>query len=165
MVRRNHQDRPVDSQGVATPDPNGEPVAWMTYDPWGQPRTTEGEGSRLGFQGDVTDPETGDADMGARMYDPQYGASLRWTRAAGSLRNPMTLNEYGYASSSPISMHDPTGERQQARGCGGGEGSGGGSGGGGGEAPVDGWVAPAVGGEYSTGWVTLPLSRCRGGAK
>ncbi|WP_305790284.1 LamG-like jellyroll fold domain-containing protein, partial [Symbioplanes lichenis] len=43
------------------------------YDPYGQKVASSGTQSAAGFQGDWTDPDTGQVDMGARFYDPGTG--------------------------------------------------------------------------------------------
>jgi hypothetical protein len=59
------------------------------YDPFGVVTATTGTGPQLlttGFQGDWTDPETGDVNMGARWYNPsafkEMGELIAWIKGA-----------------------------------------------------------------------------------
>jgi hypothetical protein len=47
----------------------------VTYDPWGQVLAVSGPVVQVGYQGQWTDPGTGQTDMGARMYRPVPGGS------------------------------------------------------------------------------------------
>src|SRR5260370_19123188 len=42
----------------------------VTYDPWGQVLASAGPAIQVGYQGQWTDPGTGQGDMGARFYKP-----------------------------------------------------------------------------------------------
>jgi len=50
-----------------------------------------------GFQGDFTDPATGDVNMGARWYTPSSGTFRNRDSYAGELRTPVSLNRFTYA--------------------------------------------------------------------
>ena len=59
------------------------------YDPFGKEATSTGSTGRLGFQGDWTDPDTGEVDMAARWYQPGTGTftsrdSVNYTPATRS---------------------------------------------------------------------------------
>ena len=55
------------------------------YDPYGQTTAKTGDQSHVGFQGDWTDPDTGQVNMGARWYEPGTGTFTCVERFAGSL--------------------------------------------------------------------------------
>jgi RHS repeat-associated protein len=52
-------------------DDAGTVAGTRTYSPWGESRSSTGETSSLGFQGDPLDADTG--DLGTRLYDPSLG--------------------------------------------------------------------------------------------
>jgi RHS repeat-associated protein len=64
---------------------------------------------RFGYQGDYTDPTTGDVNMGARWYRPGAANFLSRDTYAGTLNTPVSLNRYTYANNSPLNFWDPTG--------------------------------------------------------
>jgi RHS repeat-associated protein len=95
---------------VATYTPTATTLATSTaYDPFGQPIASAGTRPSLGYQGQWTDPTTGQTDMGARWYDPGSGAFT----SRDSLQLPPTpsadANRYGYANADPLDNTDPTG--------------------------------------------------------
>jgi hypothetical protein len=49
----------------------------VTYDPWGQVLASSGPAVQVGYQGQWTDPGTGQVDMGARFYKPSAGGFIR----------------------------------------------------------------------------------------
>ncbi|MFE5501273.1 LamG-like jellyroll fold domain-containing protein [Amycolatopsis japonica] len=81
----------------------------VTFDPFGQPVATSGAKRAIGYQGDYTDPDTGQVNMTARWYDPSSGGftsrdsiSLPTTPSTGT-------NRYTYAFGAPTNYSDPTG--------------------------------------------------------
>jgi RHS repeat-associated protein len=90
-------------------DGSGAVVGSYSYDPWGVPRSTNGETALLGFQSDPTDPETGLVDMGARNYAPELGRFTTQDPVAGDSTNPLSMNPYIYGSDNSVTMVDPTG--------------------------------------------------------
>ena len=65
-------------------------------------------GITVGFQGDYTDPASGEV-MGARWYDPT-GAQFRSRDTVfGELMTPVSLNRYTYGWANPLVFWDPDG--------------------------------------------------------
>ncbi len=82
-----------------------------TWDPWGNPIAHTGPTVELGYQGQWTDPATGQVDMGARFYKPSTGGFINAdTTPAG--------NPYAYADDNPVSVTDPTGHSPSGGGSG-----------------------------------------------
>lgn len=79
------------------------------YDPYGQPTATAGARSNAGFQGDWTDPTTGQVDMGARWYEPGTGGFLSRDTANYSQGDSILANRYTYGAGDPLANNDPTG--------------------------------------------------------
>lgn len=96
-----------DAVGLATTSAGNQGTA--SYDAWGKPLATTGTTSWLGFQGDPTDPDTRQVDMGARWYDPGLGRFSTRDALFGDQAAPMSLNQFVYAQANPVSMWDPTG--------------------------------------------------------
>ncbi|ALG06950.1 hypothetical protein AOZ06_08455 [Kibdelosporangium phytohabitans] len=120
----------------------------VTFDPFGQPLATSGAKRAIGYQGDYTDPDTGQVNMTARWYDPASGAFTSRDSATLSSRE---ANRYSYGIGSPLNYTDPTGHsvwdkiwcRMFPADCRGTKdrwnpGGGGGGGGGGGDGGLDG---------------------------
>jgi RHS repeat-associated protein len=82
------------------------------FDPWGKSLATTGQSSFLGYQGDMTDPDTKQVDMGARWYAAGLGRFTTRDIIFGELASPMTLNQHVYGGLNPITMWDPTGMGQ-----------------------------------------------------
>ncbi len=104
--------------GFYLSDPHGDIVGTAaagavtgsrSYDPWGKPLASSGSTSYLGYQGDPTDPSTGQVDMGTRSYEPTLGRFSSRDVLFGDPTSPMSLNQYVYATDSPITFTDPTG--------------------------------------------------------
>jgi len=84
----------------------------ISFDPWGNKLATTGQTSFLGYQGDMTDPDTKQVDMGTRWYAAGLGRFTSRDELFGSLSSPATLNQHVYAGMNPITMWDPTGMGQ-----------------------------------------------------
>jgi RHS repeat-associated protein len=82
------------------------------YDPFGVVASAVGSGSQLattGFQGDWTDPTTGDVNMGARWYNPGTATFRTRDTYFGQLSTPFSLNRYTYGLNNPARYSDSTG--------------------------------------------------------
>jgi RHS repeat-associated protein len=91
-----------------------------SFDPWGKSLAVTGQTSFLGYQGDMTDPDTKQVDMGTRWYAAGLGRFTSRDVIFGDLASPMTLNQHVYGGMNPITMWDPTGMYQDDAGGGGG---------------------------------------------
>ncbi|MFI6674847.1 LamG-like jellyroll fold domain-containing protein [Kribbella sp. NPDC050469] len=83
-----------------------------TYDPFGNSTNATGLKYRVGYQGDWTDPRSGDVNQGARWYNPTSGTfnsrdSISHTPGTAS----SVLNLYAYGAGNPITRFDPDGHR------------------------------------------------------
>lgn len=65
--------------------------------------------TRAGFQGDWTDPISGQVHMGARWYRPSSATFTARDTYEGELTNPVTRNRYLYGNGSPLRHWDPDG--------------------------------------------------------
>ncbi|MGB8858510.1 MAG: RHS repeat-associated core domain-containing protein, partial [Ilumatobacteraceae bacterium] len=88
---------------------NGVVSATRAYDPLGDVIGETGTLTPLGYQGDYTDPTTGDVWMGARWYRPGTGTFINRDTVFGHLQTPISLNRYTYAYGDPLGMFDPDG--------------------------------------------------------
>jgi RHS repeat-associated protein len=85
----------------------GTPVV-QRYLPYGAPRSTTG-GSVVtdkGWIGQTRDNSTGLQYLNARYYDPVIG---RFTAVDPVVADADSLDRYGYAAGSPVTLSDPTG--------------------------------------------------------
>ncbi|NIK58320.1 RHS repeat-associated core domain-containing protein [Kribbella shirazensis] len=83
-----------------------------TYDPFGQSTNATGLKYRVGYQGDWTDPRSGDVNQGARWYNPGTGTfNSRDTITHNAGTASSVLNLYAYAGGNPITLNDPDGHR------------------------------------------------------
>ncbi|MEU4192303.1 LamG-like jellyroll fold domain-containing protein [Kribbella sp. NPDC026611] len=83
-----------------------------TYDPFGNSTSATGLKYRIGYQGDWTDPRSGDINEGARWYNPGNGtfnSRDSITHDAGTASS--VLNLYAYAGGNPVTLNDPDGHR------------------------------------------------------
>ncbi|MCZ4102531.1 LamG-like jellyroll fold domain-containing protein [Streptomyces sp. H39-C1] len=80
------------------------------YDPWGTAASPSTLAGTLGYQGEYTDPTTGQVNMHARWYTPASGrfqsADTQENSAVGASAN---ANPYAYGVGSPLTGTDPTG--------------------------------------------------------
>lgn len=79
------------------------------YDPFGAVIAAIGGQPDVGFQGDWTDPTTGQVDMGSRWYEPDTGAFLSRDTATYTSGDSVLANKYAYAADNPLGNNDPTG--------------------------------------------------------
>ncbi|KKL48874.1 hypothetical protein LCGC14_2321150, partial [marine sediment metagenome] len=80
------------------------------FDPFGKPAATTGSSTiTVGFQGDWTDPASGDVWMGARWYDPTSAQFRSRDTLRGELATPISLNRYTYGWANPLTYWDPDG--------------------------------------------------------
>ncbi|XRQ08835.1 RHS repeat-associated core domain-containing protein [Actinomadura welshii] len=113
-IRQNNQSYRAYTDGhddlTALYDPGTTTLNGSTaYDPNGQPTTTNGTTSLLGYQGEYTDPGTGRVNMHARWYTP--GTATFTSRDDWTL-NPdpsVQANRYTYANAAPLDGTDPSG--------------------------------------------------------
>jgi RHS repeat-associated protein len=82
------------------------------FDPWGVSLATTGQVSFLGYQGDMTDADSKQVDMGTRWYQAGLGRFTARDVLFGELTSPMTLNQHVYGGLNPVTMWDPTGMYQ-----------------------------------------------------
>ncbi|MFD7290896.1 LamG-like jellyroll fold domain-containing protein [Streptomyces sp. NPDC059863] len=99
--------------GMSPTNGAGTSLASSTaYDPFGATIGTAGasdQAGSAGFQGDYTDPETDQVNMGARWYDPGTGtfdSRDAYTYASGA---SILANRYTYGAGSPTNFTDPDG--------------------------------------------------------
>lgn len=91
-------------------DPDGTVTDTTIYDPYGQTAGATGATNpSVGYQGDYTDPTTGDVWMGARWYQPNTATFTNRDTIFGMLKTPVTLNRYTYANGDPLQYFDPDG--------------------------------------------------------
>jgi RHS repeat-associated protein len=81
------------------------------YDPLGKPITSTGTMfSQEGFQGDWTDPATGQVDMWHRAYDPTSGGfDSRDVTDNSAEPDSAAADRYTYGDDNPLDRIDPTG--------------------------------------------------------
>ncbi|MER7249757.1 LamG-like jellyroll fold domain-containing protein [Kribbella sp. NPDC000426] len=92
-----------------------------TYDPFGNSTTATGLKYRVGYQGDWTDPRSGDINQGARWYNPSTGTfNTQDTITYNAGTSSSVLNLYTYASGNPLTFIDPDGHSSKDPGDGGG---------------------------------------------
>ena len=91
------------------------------YDPFGKKIGGVGNTGNLGFQGDWTDPDTGQVDMGARWYNPGTGTftsrdTVTYTQGDSILANRYTYGAgTGSTSTTPMAT-GPSGHAAPAAG-------------------------------------------------
>ena len=80
-----------------------------SYSPYGT-ATTSGYRPSIGYQGNYTDPSTGQVDMNARWYNPSAGSFTSNDTLTGSpVSSTLDGNPYAYAGGNPLTTTDPTG--------------------------------------------------------
>jgi RHS repeat-associated protein len=80
------------------------------YDPFGDVAAASGTSeSTVGFQGDFTDPASGEVWMGARWYSAADAVFRSRDSVSGELSTPVSLNRYTYGWANPLRYWDPDG--------------------------------------------------------
>ncbi|MGN9778320.1 DNRLRE domain-containing protein [Micromonospora sp. H33] len=79
------------------------------YDPFGKKIGSVGDTGNLGFQGDWTDPDTGQVDMGARWYNPGTGTFTSRDSVNYRGGDSILANRYAYGAGAPLDFDDPDG--------------------------------------------------------
>ncbi len=79
------------------------------YDPFGTPTATTGQRRPIGYQGDYTDPDTGQINMTARWYNPDTGAFTSRDDVGLPVTPSGAANRYTYGLGAPTNYSDPTG--------------------------------------------------------
>jgi RHS repeat-associated protein len=72
--------------------------------------TTGTSAVSVGYQSDITDPDSGAVWMGARWYLPAVDSFAARDEVFGKLQTPISLNRYTYGENDPLGMYDPTGQ-------------------------------------------------------
>ncbi len=80
------------------------------YDPFGEVLTTKGDTGNLGYQGDWTDQDTKQVNMGARWYDPNSGSFTARDTVDYTRGDSITANRYTYGNGDPLTFTDPDGQ-------------------------------------------------------
>ncbi len=93
---------PADTALAALTDSTG-------YDPFGTVIASDGDDPNLGYQGEWTDPDTGQVDLGARWYDPSTGAFDSRDDTQYTAGDSILANRYVYAAGDPMDNTDPDG--------------------------------------------------------
>lgn len=79
------------------------------YDPFGKQIASAGTKRSVGYQGDWTDPDSGQVNMGARWYQPNTGAFASRDTVSASSGASILFNRYTYGAGRPLDMIDPDG--------------------------------------------------------
>jgi RHS repeat-associated protein len=81
------------------------------YSPYGAVTATTGTMPSLGYQGQYTDPATGDTDMSARWYSPATSTFTSSDTGATGMPDPSAISgtPYGYVDGDPLTNTDLTG--------------------------------------------------------
>ncbi|MEJ3742645.1 RHS repeat-associated core domain-containing protein [Actinomycetes bacterium KLBMP 9797] len=85
------------------------PAGSTAYDPFGERIASASRTSSVGFQGDWTDPDTGQVDMGARWYQPGTGTFTSRDSVNYSAGDSVLANRYTYGAGAPLDYSDPDG--------------------------------------------------------
>jgi RHS repeat-associated protein len=86
-------------------------AASAAYSPYGSVTAESGSMPSLGYQGQYTDPATGDTDMSARWYAPSTDTFTSSDTTATGMPDPSIVSgtPYGYTDGNPLTNIDPTG--------------------------------------------------------
>ncbi|MFI5714075.1 LamG-like jellyroll fold domain-containing protein, partial [Kribbella sp. NPDC051620] len=85
-----------------------------TYDPFGNSISANGLKYRVGYQGDWTDPRSGDVNQGARWYNTDSATfNSRDTMTYNAGVSSAVPNLYAYAGGNPLTFNDPDGHALQ----------------------------------------------------
>jgi RHS repeat-associated protein len=93
-----------------------------TYGPWGQPAASTGTAVQIGYQGQWTDPQSGQVNMGSRFYQPGTGSFTSVDTYTGAQGGKAAVSDdlYAYGDDNPVTVTDPTGHAPST-GSGGGD--------------------------------------------
>lgn len=93
-----------------------------TYSPWGQVNGSTGTTVQIGYQGQWTDPQSGQVNMGSRFYQPSTGSftGADTYKGAQGGKAAASDNLYAYGDDNPVTVTDPTGHAP-SNGSGGGD--------------------------------------------
>lgn len=94
---------------VGAVNASGSVMGSKLYSPWGETAASAGETYSAGFQSQPTDADTGYVDMTTRLYSPTQGRFSSRDVLFGDTQSPASMNQYGFAEGSPVTMSDPTG--------------------------------------------------------
>jgi RHS repeat-associated protein len=86
-----------------------------TWDPWGSQLASTGSTAQVGYQGQWTDPGTGQTDMGARFYSPEAGGFGNQDTAPGAA-SAAAPGLHGYAGDNPMTLTDLSGHSPSGSG-------------------------------------------------
>ncbi len=93
-------------------DGAGGIIDGRVFDPFGTVVSSNGMAPpAVGFQGDYTDPDTGQVWMGARWYTPTSAQFSSRDTYGGTPGDPLTLDRYAYGLANPLVYWDPDGHR------------------------------------------------------
>jgi RHS repeat-associated protein len=86
-------------------------AASTTYSPWGQVLATSGSAVQVGYQGQWTDPVSGQVNMGSRFYQPQTGGFTSKDTYTGAEGGAAAVSDdlYAYGDDNPVTVTDPSG--------------------------------------------------------
>ncbi|GAB3720892.1 polymorphic toxin-type HINT domain-containing protein [Amycolatopsis oliviviridis] len=101
-------DRHGDVVGALAPASGGV-VDSTAYDPYGKRIASTGASRSVGFQGDWTDPDNGNVNMGARWYQPGSGTFASRDSIELPFSPSISANRYSYVLGSPLNFFDPDG--------------------------------------------------------
>jgi RHS repeat-associated protein len=93
---------PADATLSALPDTT-------SFKPYGERTSTKGRSYGVGYQGDWTDPTSGQVNMGARWYSPASGSFVSRDTATYGGGDSILANKYTYAAGNPMTLTDPDG--------------------------------------------------------
>ncbi len=93
---------------AATYTSTGSLIQATDYGPFGETDGTEPAMS-LGYQGEWTDPDTGDVNMHARWYQPETGRFASRDTMTLEPTPSVQANRYTYANANPVLYTDPSG--------------------------------------------------------
>ncbi len=88
---------------------SGGVVDSTAYDPYGKRIASTGATRAVGFQGDWTDPDNGNVNMGARWYQPGSGTFASRDSIGLPFSPSISANRYSYVLGSPLNYFDPDG--------------------------------------------------------
>ncbi|MFJ9554106.1 DNRLRE domain-containing protein [Nocardiopsis sp. NPDC101807] len=93
---------------LATHTGTGSVVTSADFGPFGE-QLEAGPAASMGYQGEWTDPDTGDVNMHARWYQPDTGRFASRDTVAIEPSPSVQANRYTYGNANPVSNTDPTG--------------------------------------------------------